>query len=100
MRELRSHSRAPSATFTKPSPSWPKRFSRGTLQSSNTSSEVGEARQPIFLRGFPGLNPSKPFSTMKADMPRAFLEGSVEAMTTSTSAMGPLVMNILAPFKT
>ena len=44
-------------------------------------------------------NPGASFSTMNALMPKCLASLLVLAKTTVTSAIGPLVMNILAPFR-
>ncbi len=70
-------------------------------QSSNTSSAVSEARQPCFFSLRPTENPAVPRSTRNIEMPREpFASVSVLAATNTTSALTPLVMNILAPFNT
>ncbi len=70
----------------KPLPSSPSRFSAGTRQSLNTTSEVSLARMPSLFSFFPGRNPGVPFSMMNAEIPCEFLERSVTAMATHTSA--------------
>jgi hypothetical protein len=64
-----------------PVPSLPIRLSFGTLQLSKISSVVEDARIPILFSFLPKVNPGVPFSTMKADAPRAPLDLSVMAMT-------------------
>jgi len=76
----------------KPSPSWPSRFSRGTKQSSKTSSTVSELRRPILFSFFPTRKPGAPFSTMNAQMPRVPASRFTRAVNTHTSATEPLVM--------
>ena len=62
-------------------PSLPRRFAFGTRQSWKTSSRVAEARMPILFSFLPKVKPGVPFSTMKAEAPRAPRSGSVRAMT-------------------
>src|SRR5450759_2897235 len=83
-----------------PSPSRPSRFSRGTSQSSNTSSTVCEPRKPIFFSIVPTDTPGKPFSTANAEMPFGPFDLSVMAITVWTPAMSPLVMKCLTPLMT
>jgi len=62
---------------------------------------VSEARHPCFFNLRPTEKPGAPRSTMNIEMPRDPLAlASVFAATNTTSALTPLVMNILAPFNT
>src|SRR6266568_2946588 len=62
--------------FTRPST-----FSSGTAQSRKTSSQVFEPRMPSLSSFCAVVNPSQPFSTMNAVMPRDAAVGSVCAQT-------------------
>ena len=62
-----------------PAFSAPIRFAMGTRQSSNTSSPVGEPRQPILMSFCATAKPGKPFSTRNAEMPREPSSGAVFA---------------------
>ncbi len=69
------------------------------MQSSSTSSPVGDPRQPILLNFLPRAKPGRELSTMNSPSER--LPGSpVTAYTSARSATGPLVMKVLTPFRT
>ena len=87
------------STFT-PRPMPPRMFCSGTTQSRNTSSQVFEPRMPSLSSFCAVEKPGKPFSMMKAVMPRDPALTSVLAYTTKTSASGPLVIHILLPLRT
>ena len=57
------------STFA-PRPTSERTFSSGTSQSRNTSSQVFEPRMPSLSSFWAVEKPGKPFSTMKAVMPR------------------------------
>ncbi len=59
--------------------SGPITFSAGTSQSSNTSSPVSEPRMPSLSSFCATEKPLKPFSMMKAEIPREPLSGAVLA---------------------
>ncbi len=101
IRQLRSQPRMSFAVMKKPKFSMPSRFSSGTSQSSNTSSEVTDVRMPVFSMCCPTRKPGKDFSTRKVEMPaaRGRASGSVTAVTTNTSPTGPLVIHIFVPLR-
>ena len=55
--------------IVQPSPSPPRRFSSGTLQSSKTTSVMTVPFNPIFSSRFPKRSPGVPSSTTKAESP-------------------------------
>ena len=78
-----------------------RRFSAGTRQSSNTSSEVSEERTPELVllaprRGSPACR-ARPRTPR---CPSCRPPRSVTAITTAVSAMPPLVMKVLEPLST
>ena len=83
----------------KPLPSRPSRADSGTKQSVSTNSEVAEARMPILSSTLPTLKPSVSVGTMNAVSPRTPRAGLALAKTTTTSAIGPLVIKCFVPFK-
>ncbi len=84
----------------KPSPSSPSRYSTGTRTSWNASAEVSVARCPILSRCFSTVTPGNEVGTMNAVSPRWPWLLSVEAKTTSHSALPAFVMNIFEPLMT
>ena len=84
---------------TKPPPRLPSRLAAGTATSSKNSSAVSCACMPILSSLRPRLKPGMPRSTTSRLMPRAPASGSVRATTMTRSALMPLVMNVLAPFR-
>ncbi len=76
------------------------RFSFGMRQLLKMSSVVDDARMPILFSFLPKVNPGVPFSTMKAEAPRAPLDLSVMAMTVYIWASPPFVIHCLVPFST
>ncbi len=83
-----------------PAPSLPRRFSTGTSMSSKKSSAIGDVRMPILSICFPIVRPGVPFSTRKAETPRAPLAGSTVAKTSKRSATFPFEMKVLLPLIT
>jgi hypothetical protein len=64
--------RPPSSVFlvcSHPSPASPSKRSAGIRQSSNWSSQVGEAFSPIFFQTFVTSNPSSSGETTNVEMP-------------------------------
>ena len=57
----------------------------------------GGGLHPIFFKARPTEKPGASFSTTKAEIPAPLFSLSVTARMTITSAIGPLVMNILVP---
>ena len=87
----------------KPSPSAPRRFSAGTLQSLKISSDVSLARNPSLFSFLPGLKPGVPFSTMNALMPCEFFDGCPgqrHPRRRSRHPECPLVQNVFEPLMT
>ncbi len=70
-------------------------FSSGTTTSSRKIAPVIEARSENFFSISGATRPAAPFSTRKPRMP-----SSVFAQITNRSAIGELVIHILAPFST
>ncbi len=93
----RSRARARrSSSFSLP----PSRQCPGILTSSRTTSAVCEARMPCFLNFWPWESPEVPGGTMNEAWPRAPRAGSTVATMTCTSAMPPLVAQVLVPVST
>ena len=69
----------------------------GTRTSSSTTSAVWEARMPCLWNFWPWLSPFVPGGTTKLAWPRVRRSGSTTAVTTWTSAMPPLVAQVLVP---
>ena len=78
----------------------PSRYSTGIRQSSRTTSAVCEARMPSFVSFLPWRGRGCPCGTTKDAWPRVPSAGSTVATTTWTSAIPPLVMKTLVPFRT
>src|SRR5699024_5551409 len=75
-------------------------FSSGTKTSSKTNSPVSEARSDILYFVLGALYPSISFSTRKPRMtPSSSLFSLALAQTTARSAIGELVIHILAPLR-
>ena len=72
----------------------------GRRTSSNTSSEVTEARSDIFLVISGAENPGVSVGTTNPRMPPGLSARSVCAHTTATSAIEPLVIHIFVPLST
>ena len=85
-----------SSSFSLP----PSRQRPGTRQLSRTTSAVWLARMPCFLNFWPWLSPGVPGGTTKAAWPRELSSGSTESTRTCTSAMPPLVIQVLVPLST
>ncbi len=75
----------------------PSRYSPGIRQFSNFSSAVCDARQPSFSSLRTMCRPGVPPGTMNSAWPRWPSSGSTVALTTCTSAMPPLPIQILWP---
>ena len=58
------------------------------------------ARIPCFLNFWPMVRPGVPGGTTKLAWPRPRSSGSTDATTTWTSAIPPLVIQVLVPFST
>lgn len=89
----------------KPPPTSPSTFSTGILTFSKYTSAVLEHLMPIFFSGGPCVTPPKPRSTMKAVTlsricPVFSSFTCVCANTVNTSAMPPLLIQILEPLRT
>ncbi len=85
-----------SSSFSLP----PSSSEPGTRTSSNTTSAVWLARMPILENLVPCDSPGVPGGTMKLAWPREPSSGSTVATTTWTSAMPPLVIQVLVPLMT
>ena len=75
----------------------PRSASADTSQPSKESSAVWEARIPIVSILRPTVKPGNPRSTRKSESPLVPWPGVVEAVSTTKSANGPFVVNILVP---
>ena len=73
---------------------------RGPGTWSSTTSAVCEARMPCLGNFWPWLSPLVPGGTTKLACPRVRRSGSTTAVTTWTSAMPPLVAQVLVPLRT
>jgi len=69
----------------------------GTLQFWKISSRVSEARMPSFISFLPSVNPGRPLSTSKAEMPLFLSSGAVETKTRKKSAKPALVTHAFVP---
>ena len=67
---------------------------------SRTTSAVCEARMPCLRNFCPWLSPLVPGGTTKLACPRVRSSGSTTAVTTCTSAIPPLVAQVLVPLRT
>ena len=83
-----------------PRPTSPSTRSFGTRQFSNTSSPVSEPRMPSLSSFCAQEKPASVDSIRKAVTPFVPSSGSTVAYTTSTSAVGPLVIQNLVPSRT
>ena len=81
----------------RPRPSLPMRFPFGIFTSVKERTALARARKPMKWQRCSTLTPFQPVSTTKAEILRVL--ASV-AMTTSSSAMVPLVHHSLEPFRT
>src|ERR1700683_5675484 len=81
-----------------PAPSGPRRLSAGTAQSASTTSPIGAVRRPILSRLRLTVSPGVPLSTRNAEMPVSLDRLGFEAKTSTTSAIGALVVYRLGPF--
>ena len=73
---------------------------RAPARWSSTTSAVCEARMPCLWNFWPWLSPLVPGGTTKLAWPRVRSSGSTTAVTTWTSAMPPLVAQVLVPLRT
>src|SRR5215213_3821706 len=82
-----------------PAPGRPSRASAGTAQSSRKTSLIGDVLSPILCSGCPRVRPGVERTTRNAHRPANPLLGVV-ANTTTTSATGAFVTNVLDPLST
>ena len=78
----------------------PSSWSPGMRQSSRITSAVWLARMPILVSLLPWRRPGVSGPITNEAWPRWPSSGSTVATTTCTSAMPPLVMKTLVPFRT
>ena len=83
----------------KPWFSSPMRFAAGTRQSSNASSAVSLAHQPVFWSFLLTEKPGVPRSITRSEIP-ACPSPPVRTAVVTRSARQPEVMNVLAPLTT